>query len=229
MKKLFLFFILLLIALGLGFLIHEDPGYAMISYGKSVITTSIWVAAAIFLLAWCVLYFLVRIVMNIFSIPSALKRRKKIRNMEKYQEYLLKGISDFIIGDYTKSENLFVKAAEKNDHYINFLLAAKTAQAQLALDRRDIYLQKALISSEDAKFEIALTQAQLFMQSDQTDEALTVLKSLHHQDPKNILVLTLLKQIYFKMHEWESLKLLLPQLKKQSLISSDELNQMNLI
>lgn len=226
MKKLFFTFLVLLVAIGLGFLIHKDPGYVMVSYQNWVISTSIWVGAITLIVAFFVLYFLIRLIKNIFSIPALLRRRKLFRNAQKYQKYMTQGIAELVVGDFKTAEKYFLKVTQLNNSYVNYLLAAQAAQAQNAIDRRDHYLQLAFQFGKEANFAISLTQAQFFMKSDQWDSALIILKSLHQQAPKNPLILSALKMIYLKTHEWEPLKLLIPQLKKQQLISSEELDQM---
>lgn len=225
MKKLFFIFVVLLAAVGLGFLVHKDVGYVMVSYQNWVVTTSIWIAAMTLLLTFFVLYFLIRLLKNIFSIPTMLRRRSIFRNAQKYQKYMTQGIAELTVGDFKKAEKHFLKVTELNNSYVNFLLAAQAAQAQNAIDRRDHYLQLAFQFGQDATFSISLTQAQFFMKSDQWDAALVILKSLHQQAPKNPLILSALKIIYLKTYEWEPLKLLIPQLKKQKLISAEELDQ----
>lgn len=225
MKKLFFIFVVLLAAIGLGFFVHKDPGYVMISYQNWVVSTSIWVGAIVLIIAFFILYVVIRLLKNIFSIPKMLRRREIFRNAQKYQKYMVQGIAELAIGNFKMAEKYFIKATGLNNSYVNFLLAAQAAQAQNAIDRRDHYLQQAFQFGKEATFAISLTQAQFFMKSDQWDAALIILKSLHQQAPKNSLVLSALKIIYLKTHEWESLKLLMPQLKKQKLISSEELNQ----
>jgi HemY protein len=227
MKKLLGLFLVLLVAIGLGFLIHQDPGYAMVSYDHWLIATSIWVAVATLLLGFIVLYCVIRLFSNIFSIPRRLARRRKYLHLLRNQKYLIEGIEHLMSGEYKKAEKCFLKSGEKNMSYVNYLLAAKAASGEDAVNRGDEYLKKARALKKDAGFVISLTEAKMFMQADQTDAALPIYKSLLQQEPKNPLVLSGLKSIYFKTRQWESLKLLLPQLKKQKLISSDEINLMN--
>ena len=114
MKKLFLLFFVLLLAIGLGFLIHKDPGYAMVSYQHWVIATSIWVAAACLLLAFIVFYFLMRVITNIFAIPKMLARRRKFLNAQKYRKYMMLGISMLANGNHKKAEKYFLKLKKCN-------------------------------------------------------------------------------------------------------------------
>lgn len=114
MKKLFLLFIVLLLAIGLGFLIHQDPGYAMVSYRHWMIATSIWVAGACLLFAFIIFYIFIRIIKNIFSIPKMLARRKKFRDAKKYRQYMVLGISMLASGNHKKAEKYFLKLKKRN-------------------------------------------------------------------------------------------------------------------
>ena len=112
MKKLLSLFIVLLIAIGLGFLIHKDPGYVMVSYDHWVIATSIWVAVACCLLGFVIFYFFLRLFINLFAIPKKLKRRRQWRNAKKYRKYMMLGISLRASDDpkkRAKANNYFLK------------------------------------------------------------------------------------------------------------------------
>jgi HemY protein len=109
MKKLFFLFIVLLAAIGLGFLIHKDPGYAMVSYNHWVIATSMWVAAATLLLAFIIFYFIVRLIKTIFSIPKRLARRRQFIHAQKYRKYMTLGIAELNNSNVKKAQKYFVR------------------------------------------------------------------------------------------------------------------------
>src|SRR3990167_434528 len=109
MKKLFLLFFILLIAIAIGFLIHEDPGYVTVSYKHLMISTSVCVAAACILLGFIVFYFLMRVITNIAEIPEKFARRKQIAEAKKYREYLMLGISELTNGNQKKADHYFSK------------------------------------------------------------------------------------------------------------------------
>src|SRR3990167_695577 len=215
MRTLFFTFLLLLIAIGLGFLIHQDPGYVVIAYKDWTIATSIWIAAAILLITFFILYFLLRTIKNITSIPSALRRRRQFINAQKYQKFMTLGVIALAIGDFKKAEKCFLKVIAKDENYANYLLAAQAAQGLREIDRRDHYLKTAFQLAKDDTFAVSLVQGIYYLQSDQFDEALVILKQIYKDQPKNPVLLRALKAIYFKIHDWQSLKLILPQLKKQ--------------
>ena len=223
MRTLFSLFLLLLIAVGLGFLVQKDPGYVVIGYNHWTAATSLWVAVCIIVLTFFVLYLIVRIFKNIFAIPEYFSHRRFILNLQRYQKYTSQGIADLSVGNYRAAEKLFAKLSRKNKNYTTYLLAAQAAQAQHAYDRRDQYLKSAFSFAKNDTFAVSLVQGIYYIQSEQYDESLAILKQLYKKEPKNPLLLGALKMLYFKNHDWQSLQLILPQLKKQKLISKDEL------
>lgn len=109
MKKLFLLFFILLIAIAIGFLIHEDPGYVTVSYKHLMIATSVWVAAACILLGFIIFYFIMRVITNIFDIPAKLARHKQLSESKKYKEYMMLGISELANNNHKKADHYFLK------------------------------------------------------------------------------------------------------------------------
>lgn len=224
MRTLFFLFLLLLIAVGLGFLIHQDPGYIVIGYNHLTIATSLWIGVAILIFAFFVLYFVIRVLKNIFSIPEYFSHRRFVLNLQRYQKYMSQGVAALAIGNYRGAEKVFLKLSRKNSDFAVYLLAAKAAQAQQAYERRDYYFKNALqLAKKEEIFAVSLTQGLYYLESDQYDEALQTLKPLYKIQPKNALLLNALKILYFKNQDWQSLELILQGLKKFKLISKDEL------
>lgn len=223
MRTLLFLFFLLLLGVGLSFLIHQDPGYVVIGYHRTTVATSLWIALAIMVVAFFIIYFIVRLLKNIFAIPDYLSHRRVRLNLQRYQKYITRAIVADSVGNYARAEKAIIKLLKKNNDYTIHLLAAKAAQQQKAYDRRDAYLKSALQAAKDDTFAVSLTQGLLYLDSEQYDEALVTLKPLYKTAPKNTLLLKALKKLYMIHHDWASLNLILPQLKKQGLISKDEL------
>lgn len=198
MRTLLFSFFILLIAVGLGFVIHQDPGYVMVSYNRWVITTTIWVGIAVLLLTFTVMYFFIRIIKNLIELPSTLSRRKKWRNILKSKKYFTEGLTEFYEGHFKKAEKNFLKTVkiENEKSYIYYLFAAKAANAQGAWVRRDQYLDKALLCDDKSLFAISFTKAQLLVQAQEYAEAQLILKRLNEQEPKNQLVMYELEKCY---------------------------------
>lgn len=145
MKKLFFIFLFSLLVAMILYYAHKDPGYVMISYQHWIIATSVWVAVATVLLAFFVIYFLLRTLHFFTSLPTVLRHRRKLKRVKKLQSWLSQGIICRLLGNHKKAEKYFVKAAAVSDDPASlFLLAAQSANVVNAADRREKYLQMAL-------------------------------------------------------------------------------------
>lgn len=143
-KSLFYTFIILLIAIGLGFLIHRDPGYVMISYDHWVIATSVWTALATIFIFFILLYFFIRVFKNTIALPEVFSRASKIKNAKRYQELMSLAMIALTSGDYANAEKYFLKSAKRTDApAANYLIAAEMAHKQEKIKTRDQYLEKA--------------------------------------------------------------------------------------
>lgn len=229
MKKLFFVFLMLLLAIGLGFLIHEDPGYVMVSFKNWIIATSVWVAAITLILAFLLLYFLVRFLKNTASFPKKLARRWQWMAMQKSHLLMTQGLAAFEAGCYMKAEKYFVKAAHKTTSaHALYLLAARAAQAQWAEKRRDAYLKEAIAVAGKETVSIALTRADLLMSQAQYAQAQVILTQLHADHPKNTRVIDLLLTVYLAQTDWQKLLDLLPLARNCRVRTSAQLNQLEI-
>ena len=111
---------------------------------------------------------------------------------------------------------------------INYLAAARAAQEQGNSKQRDRYLRQAQKSMPDAKIAVELTQAQLQIANQQFEQALATLKHLHDLAPKHPYVLKLLVRLYKEIQDWQSVIDLLPTLKKNSILTKKEINELEL-
>lgn len=150
MKKLFFIFLFLAAIVAVLFYTHEDPGYVMISYQHWIIATSVWVAIATVLVTFFAIYFLLRALHFFTSLPSVLRRRKKISYAKKFQAYLSQAIIERLLGNHKKAEKYFVKAAGvSEDPASMYLLAAQSANVIHAIERREKYLETALLKKPE--------------------------------------------------------------------------------
>lgn len=146
MKKLFFMVVLLAAIVAIIFYAHNDPGYVMISYQHWIIATSVWVAIATVLITFFVIYFLLRTLHFFTSLPAVFRQRKKISRAKKFQSYLSQAIVDRLLGNHKKAEKYFVRAANVSDDPASmYLLAAQSANVIHAIERREKYLEAALL------------------------------------------------------------------------------------
>lgn len=149
-KALFYILIILLAAIGLVFLMHQDPGYAVIAYHHWVIATSFWVALATILITFLLLYCLIRLCKNIMALPKVISRARQLSHAKHYQEITSSAMMAFVMANYAGAEKLFVKSAKQADAPAAcYLMAAEAAHLQNKIKTRDLYLEKAKENGAD--------------------------------------------------------------------------------
>ena len=79
---------------------------------------------------------------------------------------------------------------------------------------------------QGAGFAVQLTQAELQLVHGQLEQSLATLMQLHATSPKHPHVLYLLARIYQLLRSWEDLRKLLPDLRKQNVLSPADLLQL---
>lgn len=225
MKKLLFIFVLLLLAIWIGFLIQKDPGYILISYNQWVLETSLWVGTLVTVIGFLVLYLLIRLIKYVASIGGRIKNWEQQRKDRKAQNQTNAGLCELAEGHWQKAEQQLLKAAEHcRAPLINYLAAARAAQELQAYERRNDHIRKAHQSTEGAQVAIALTQAQLQMNSEQWEQALATLQHIHQIAPNHQYALRLLSKVYLTLKDWEQLAKLIPRLHQYKILSESEMH-----
>lgn len=224
MRYLILGFILLLLAVWLGLEMSRGTGYVLIAYRHWSIETSLWVAVIACIIFFLILYFIFRTIGRTTRISKNIRRWKKMRRYRKARQLTNYGLCQLAEGDWQRAEQTLIKAAQiTKSPLINYLAAARTAQAQQAYERRDNYLRQAHMTTKGSGIAVGLTQAQLQINSKQWEQALATLKHLNRKDPHHRYTLKLLMTVYKQLHDWAQLQKLLPSLRKYKVLSGNEL------
>ncbi|PHS72938.1 MAG: heme biosynthesis protein HemY [Cycloclasticus sp.] len=214
MKLILIIIAALVIASGLAYQVHIDPGYVQLTYGQWLVETSLAVLLFITAVFFIGFYIALRTLLTIKRTPKIInqwnQRRKQIRSKKE----LNKGIIDSAEGNWQRSEKLLVKHAQQSDTpLLNYLSAAHAAQSQEAYGRRDDYLFKAGEALPDQIHAIHLTRAKLQLSAGQLEQALATLQELKSATPNQPIVLTLLLKTFAQLKDWNSLYTLLPSVK----------------
>lgn len=227
MRRLIFGFIILLLAIWIGFLIHKDSGYVLVAYEGWTIETSLWVALVCLILFFLILYFLLRLIRNTRLLGSKFQRWGYSRKQNKSRKLTNLGLCEVAEGHWEKAETLLIKSAkDSNTPLINYLVAARAAQEQMADDRRDNYLRQAIKSTSGSELAVGLTQAQLQINSKQWEQALATLKHLYQISPSHVFTLKLLHRVYLELQDWQQLYELLPALKKYKVLNEQKLQSL---
>jgi len=110
---------------------------------------------------------------------------------------------------------------------LNYLAAARAAQAQGADQRRDHYLKLAHEFHPSADIAVGLTQAELQLNQNQLEQALATLRHLHQLSPKHVQVLQALARLYQKLGDWEHLLEIIPKLRKYKAMQTDAIAELS--
>jgi len=229
MKRLVFYFLILLFAVWGGLKIAADPGYLLISYQKNTIEMPVWFAAVGIVLAFFIFYFLLRLVSHISSLRARIRAWNRQRRVRRAWQRTHRGFIALAAGEWALAESDLIRAVKYTDTPIlNYLAAARAAQGQNKIAQRDEYLAKIAAKGRLPELALGLTQAQLQLDQHQYEQALATLQQLQHLAPKHTPLLLLLKQTYIHLHDWSSLEILFPQLEKYNVLSSNDLQKLQI-
>lgn len=223
MKFIFLIILALIVASGLAYQVHLEPGYALLTYGTLSIETSLAVLLFLTLMSFFAFYISLRAILTVKRTPKNISAWNQKRKQNNSRKALNKGLIDSAEGNWQRSEKLLIKNAPQSDTpLLNYLSAAHAAQSQGAYDRRDEHLFKAGEALPEQIHAIHLTRAKLQFSAGQTEQALATLQQLRSATPNHPIVLTLLLKTFQRLSDWSAVYNLLPALKNNRKIAHEE-------
>ena len=227
MKQLLVAIIIMVIAIFVGLAIHKDPGYVMVAYHNWTIETSFWIAVILIIAVFILAYLTFQLIGSTFRMKYKVKNWTDGKRIEKAKKLTGEGLRQLAEGHWQNAEKYLTKSADQaQSPMMNYLGAARAAQAQSAFGRRDEYLRKANQSTQGSEVAVGLTQASLQISSRQWQEALTTLKHLQALSPKHPYVLNLLANVYMEMQDWQSLLAMLPNLRRYKALPNDAIDDL---
>ncbi len=196
MGKLFIIFLLLLIAVWIGWEIHQDSGFVLIIFRQWEIETSLWMAALLALIFFVAIYTLLRVIVRGALWPHQWRMWREARREKNAQRLIEVATCELIEEKWAAAEQHFCEAARAvHQPFLEYTAAAVAAQAQGASDRREQYLRQAYQAAPQAEIPLGILQAKLQIQGQQWPEAAVTLKKLQATVPQNPVVKKLSSQI----------------------------------
>ena len=192
-----------------------NKGYVLIALGNYTIESSVTSAVILAVLFYGALLIVEWLLGRVFGL-----RRKTLgwygsRRRRKANQQTVAATLAMAEGHYSQAEKLMIKGASNSDTpLLNYLSAAKAAQARGDDVRRDQYLQKAQEENPKAELALTLTQTQLQIEQGQYDTALAMLESVYALNPRHPMVLDQLRQVHLARQDWSALCDLIPTLHK---------------
>ncbi|NNM14955.1 MAG: hypothetical protein HKO58_11570, partial [Gammaproteobacteria bacterium] len=225
-----IYFIWLVVAIILAAIINaafgEDAGYVKMKWGGRVLQTSF--IGLLMMLA--VLYFIIRIIAHLIRMPRKLKETVDSVNQNRARKRLTQGMIEVSEGNFSKAEKQLTKAASKSETpLLNYLNAARAAQAQGKSDRRDKWLKQAYENTPEAAKAILLTQAELQLEAGEYELSLATLQKLEELSPGHKQSLRLQAKLYERLEDWGMLRGLVPRLRQYQAYKKAEIDQIALL
>ena len=225
MKALFIGLLVLLAAVGLALAVRDDPGYVMITLQGWTIEASFTVFAMGMALAFIAFYWLFRFLGASRRLPRWVSHRRRLRRDRQALRQLSRGYILLSSYRWREAESLLTASArEQKDTFMHYLLAAKAAQKQGALDRCRGYLARARSANRRGMVTAGLVELEALIDHGRFDEAETAFRGLMARSAKDQGVLALGRRLFVESERWEGMLLLLPQLRSSGLMTLEQKN-----
>jgi len=186
----------------------QDRGYVLVNFRGYVVEMS--VPALVLLLALA--YALIRAAVGLWHMPRRLGTALAERRIKSASNKLTRGLIQITEGNFARAERLLTRGIKGTDApLVNYLMAARAAQQQGSLERRNEWLKLAYEELPEAEAAVLLTQAELQFESAEYERALATLNRLSETHPDHPVAIALLAQTYDALGDRKSLRALLPK------------------
>ncbi len=210
MKRVLYLAVALIAGALLASLLLHDPGRVAINTFGYLIDMSLPVAVLLLI----GMYALTKLLMRIINIGSRNTAERMARQRQRSQDELNRGLIALSAGNWIEAEQTLTRSAYgATAPLVHYLAAARAAELQGALARRDEWLAKALDVAPTERAAIHITQAEMLLRHNQTNAALATLEQLDASGHQNARGLMLLARIYRQLGNWQQLQALESRLR----------------
>ena len=200
-------------AFGAHFLLQER-GYVLISF----VGYNIEMSVPVLVLALVLLYAAVRLALRLWRAPRQLGAAIAAQRIRRADSRLAQGLIHMTEGDFKRGERLLTDGVKSDEtRLVNYLMAARAAEAQGSPARRDEWLELARATDPKAEVAVLLTQAELQLQAGEQRAALATLSRIEAQKPGHAGCLALLVETQLAVGDRSSVAGLLPRLARSKL------------
>lgn len=218
--------LLILLTLGLGVLaanfLIADNGYVLINFRGYLLEMSVFGLLLVLIAA----YAAVRIVVHIWRAPRQLGEAVARRRTRKAGERITQGFIELGQGNFARGERLLTRGIRHSETpLLNYLAAARAAQAQGDTERRDNWLAMAAEQEPRAATTVLMTQAELQVDADDPAGAALTLDKVLEASPAHAEALRLRAELCLAAADWPLLRKLLPRLRSAGALPASQLDE----
>ena len=224
MKSLLIILAVLLFAgAWLGEAIIQDSGYVLIAYQNTSIETSLWVMAALVIIGFGLLHWLVNLVTHFKSPAARLRQWRQGRNERKAGAKAIEGLKSGSSGDWWRSRRLLSQAADLSSAPTIYYIEAARMAAKDG-DEKECRRLLDMASQSDAGVEqlVQHVGAELDFELGHAERARVSLEQMIKQAPNNTQNKALLCQVLEQLQDWAAIAPLIPELRKANALSEEQ-------
>ena len=227
MRRLFLICLAALLAgVFLVSLLEKDPGYVLIAYGDTTVEMSVWTGITLTLVAFFLLYLLIRSWSNTRKIPAKVGGWMEQRNEKAVSNQANRGLTEFVEGKWDRASKNLEQVADRSEAPLAYyLLAAQAGHAMgdEAAAEKNLHKARKSSASNTSELAVGLAQAQLQLDKGRHEQALATLTRVKSLSSSHPVTVKLLARTYEELGDWEQLRKLLPELKRSRALPGAEL------
>jgi HemY protein len=214
----------LLAAIAGGMLFGRDTGRVILTFGEWTVQTTVSFFVASVVILFILVYALIRAVLQLVHLPRDWSRWSSQRRRRRSEHFLLEGLVALLEGDWRAAEQALRRGAPfSRMPALNFLGAARSAQRQGALARRDHYLQLAHAESGGDSPEVELLRASLQLEGPDSEQAYAAIKGIEAQHPRDARVQLALLDAAIRVEDWDEARRQLGQVLVAKRVTEDDL------
>jgi HemY protein len=143
MKVLFWIVALFALAVGLVVAARYNEGYVLMVLPPYRVEIALNLLVVLIIAAFVLFYSVVRLVGGAVQMPARVRQYRLARRREKAQESLLTALEAYFEGQYARAEDAAARSISLGEHKrLAAVIAARSAHALAAYDRRDRYLRE---------------------------------------------------------------------------------------
>ena len=229
MKTLIFIIVLLFAAALVTFYAMDNPGYVLIARAPWSIEMTLTVFIPLMIAAFFLFYLLLFLIVRLWRIPRDTGRWRSKKQEREARALLVQGLTNLAEGDWVEAETQLLAGMRHGDTpLLNYLGAALACEGQGNSEKRDEYLALAHKNAPQHNLAIGMTQAYLQHQARQMEQSLATLNELRTEAPKHRQVLKLLAQVHLELRDWTGLIDLLPDLRQGYVMTTKEIDELEL-
>jgi HemY protein len=222
MRQLFWFIIIAALAVAAAMFLRQDAGYVVVVTPPYRIEVSLTLAVAGIVVAFLVLYGLLRLVSHTLRMPAQVSQLRKRWRQNRGREALRGAMQTLLEGRYAKSQKLARRAYELDEApALAALTGARAAHQMRDKEERERWLERAAGAAGDSIEARLATRAELLLDERRFEEARAVLRELDAKGPKQIATMRLLMRAEQGLQHWDEVLRIVRLLEKRGALAPE--------